>query len=227
MYLHNSMRSLSTAAFAASGAHLRGARRSAAVVRSGVNGGSAICTFGAVTARSARVGVIRRGVLMRMGGGNYGDPSALQRAAACAVYLVPLLDSLSFGRYVFTKVPIVADVLLLPLAPVLAIYRGIPFFAFGVFLALYILVVRNTELPRFVRFNTQQALTLDIALIIPQLFSAFGQGVPPQIAENLSTSLFYAMLLAVGYAISSNVRGITPNQIPVISDSVEAQIGPF
>eukprot|EP00183_Erythrolobus_madagascarensis_P003079 CAMPEP_0185851186 /NCGR_PEP_ID=MMETSP1354-20130828/7276_1 /TAXON_ID=708628 /ORGANISM="Erythrolobus madagascarensis, Strain CCMP3276" /LENGTH=166 /DNA_ID=CAMNT_0028552111 /DNA_START=131 /DNA_END=631 /DNA_ORIENTATION=- len=166
---------------------------------------------------------------MRMGGSNnFSDPSALERAVSCAVYLVPLLDSLSFGRYVFKQVPILADLILYPLAPILSVYRGVPFFAFGVFLALYILVARNaTTFSRFVRFNTQQALTLDIALIIPQLFSAFGQGIPSQITENLSTSLFYAMLLIVAYTVSSNIRGITPNEIPVVSDSVEAQIGPF
>jgi len=155
------------------------------------------------------------------------SPDALQRVVSCLVYVIPLLDSLTFGRYIFRKVPALSDYVLSPLAPLLSVYRGVPFFAFGIFLALYILVVRNTNVPRFVRFNTQQALTIDIALIIPQLFASFGAEVPYAIKENLSTALFYAVLITCVYAWTANIQGKYPDQIPVISESSDASIGPF
>lgn len=144
-------------------------------------------------------------------------------------YVIPLLDSLSFGMYVFSKVPLLGSVLLVPLYPVYSVYRGIPFLAFGVFLALYLLVVRNTSISRFIRFNTYQALMLDIALIFPQLFAGLNLGgaIPPSVVETCSTAVFYAVSLAVAYSVVSNAKGEIPDQIPAISDSVYQQMGPM
>lgn len=161
------------------------------------------------------------------GGGRGGPPVPLQeRALSILPYFVPLLDSLSFGFYVFRRVPLAGSLILAPLYPVFQIYRGIPFLAFGVFLILYILVVRNPDVPRFVRFNTYQALVLDIVLIFPQLLSGLNlsAGIPPSVSEVLSTSVFYAMSIAIGYSVVSNVKGELPDQIPGISDSVRNQI---
>lgn len=162
------------------------------------------------------------------GGGGSGPPApAQERALSILPYLVPLLDSLSFGFYVFRRVPLAGTLILTPLYPLYQLYRGIPFLAFGVFLALYTLVVRNQNVPRYVRFNTYQALILDIVLIFPQLFSGMNlrSAVPSQVVELLSTSVFYAMSIAIGYAVVSNVKGELPDQIPGISDSVRDQVG--
>lgn len=149
------------------------------------------------------------------------------RVLSILPYLIPLMDSLSFGRFVFTKVPIVGQLLLPPLVPLYSIYRGIPFLAFGVFLALYILVVRNTNISRYIRFNTSQALILDIALIFPQLFQGINLNIPATITETLSTAVFYAIALAVIYVVVRNIQGLLPDEIPGISDSVYQQIGPY
>lgn len=68
---------------------------------------------------------------------------------------------------------------------------------------------------------------LDIVLIIPQLFSGMNvRGVvPQQVVELLSTSVFYAMSIAIGYAVINNAKGELPDQIPAISDSVRDQVG--
>ena len=70
---------------------------------------------------------------------------------------------------------------------------------------------------------------LDIALIFPQLFAGLRleSSLPGSIVEVCSTSVFYAMLFAVGYAVVCNVRGELPDQIPAVSASVDAQIGPY
>lgn len=165
---------------------------------------------------------------MQIYGSGGNNPAPLKnRALSILPYIVPLLDSLSFGSYVFRRVPLASTLILTPLYPVFQIYRGVPFLAFGVFLILYLLVVRNPDVARYIRFNTYQALVLDIVLIFPQLLSGLnlGAAVPAQIVELLSTTVFYAMSIAIGYAVVSNVKGELPDQIPGISDSVRDQIG--
>lgn len=105
---------------------------------------------------------------MRYSGGGGGRNQAVppvERILGIAPYLLPLLDALAFGRYVFAAAPAVTTPILRILGPIYAIYRGIPFVAFGVFLALYVLVVRNVNVSRFIRFNTLQALMIDIAYV--------------------------------------------------------------
>ncbi|KAK1862030.1 hypothetical protein I4F81_004606 [Pyropia yezoensis] len=163
-------------------------------------------------------------------GGGGGEPvPVLERIGASAPYLLPLLDGLVFGRFVFERAPTVAAVVLPAIAPLFRAYRGIPFFAFGIFFALYLLVVRNTGFSRFVRFNTQQALLLDVVLILPQLLggAVAAAGVPGWLLEAGSSTIFYAVVVSVGYAVVSNARGEVPDQIPAVSEAVEAQIGPY
>lgn len=155
------------------------------------------------------------------------SPPPAERALSILPYLIPLLDSLSFGAQVFKKVPLLGQLLLPPLIPLYSVYRGIPFLAFGLFLALFSLVVRNPNISRYIRFNTYQALVLDIALIFPQLFQNSGLAVPPVIGETCSTAVFYAAALAVGYAVVRNVQGIVPDEIPGVSDAVNQQLGPY
>jgi Chloroplast import apparatus Tic20-like len=191
-----------------------------------------VCTRASRKPRSASA--LKRGrpmqspVRMQLyGGGRGGPPVPIQeRAISILPYLVPLLDSLTFGFDVFRRVPLAGNLILMPLYPIFQIYRGIPFLAFGVFLVLYILVVRNPDVPRFIRFNTYQALVLDIVLIFPQLLSGINlsAAIPPSVTEVLSTSVFYAMSIAIGYSVVCNVKGELPDQIPGISDSVRDQI---
>ena len=162
--------------------------------------------------------------------GGAGDPPPLlERLGASAPYLLPLLDGLVFGRFVFERAPALAALVVPAVAPLFRLYRGTPFFAFGIFFALYVLVVRNTGFSRFVRFNTQQALLIDVVLILPQLLggAVAAAGVPGWILEAGSSTIFYAVVASVVYAVVSNLRGDTPDQIPGVSEAVEAQIGTF
>lgn len=167
---------------------------------------------------------------MRYGRGTGPPPAPIQeRLLSILPYLLPLLDSLSFGKYVFAKVPVLANILLAPLFPLYTVYRGVPFFAFGVFLLLFIFVVRNTNISRYIRFNTYQALILDIALILPQLFEGVNSGgfIPASIVEVCSTAVFYAIAFAIIYAVVTNAKGQIPDEIPGVSASVYQQMGPF
>ena len=87
----------------------------------------------------------------------------------------------------------------------------------------------NLSLNKLVRFNTQQAVFVDIALFLPGLlaaatgFIASGTGfeVPPGVTELGSDAVFGAVLLAIAYASASSALGITPDKIPFISQAVE------
>ncbi|KAJ8609704.1 hypothetical protein CTAYLR_008443 [Chrysophaeum taylorii] len=152
------------------------------------------------------------------------------RALACAPYLLPLSDVLPFGKYVLTDFPVIAVALVGPFAPLLAILNAVPFGGFLVFIAIST-QTRNANLSRFVRFNMQQAIILDIALIFPQLIGSLGNAVkiqlPPALLEPASTTVFFAVSISILYAIFSNCNGNTPNNIPVVSEAADRSIGPF
>ena len=64
-----------------------------------------------------------------------GSTTVQDRIFACLPYLLPLLDGLKYGRYLFDQFPPL-KLIFIPLAPLLQIEREIPFFGFILFLAL-------------------------------------------------------------------------------------------
>lgn len=156
-----------------------------------------------------------------------GSAPPLERLVGCLPYVLPLADGFEWGRYVFEQIPLLA-LPFVPLFPVMS-FLNAPFVSFGIFIFLFSFVARNPEYSRFVRFNTLQAIYLDIALIFPQLFkSIMGAtgGLPSEIGVPLTNTVFYAMIFSVTYSLFKNVQGETPNEIPLISESVESQM-PF
>ena len=77
------------------------------------------------------------------------------------------------------------------------------------------------------RFNIQQALLLDIVLIIPSLFETITRIFPIELQAMGTNFVFYFWVLIVGYSWFSIAQGKTPNAVPVISQAAEMQIGPF
>ncbi|EKX36937.1 hypothetical protein GUITHDRAFT_78596 [Guillardia theta CCMP2712] len=152
------------------------------------------------------------------------DVPALDRFVACLPYALPLADSFEWGHFLFDKFPILA-LPFVPLFPVISLLNA-PFVSFAVFIALFSFVTRNPSIPRFVRYNTLQAIYLDIALIFPSLFKGLAGNVPLELAETGSNTVFYAILLSVIYAAVSNISGKLPNEIPLISETVDGQM-PF
>lgn len=71
---------------------------------------------------------------------------------------------------------------------------------------------------------------LDVILIFPQLLRSIigpsNQFIPQGLAETGANTVFYAITLSVLYSIFSNIKGKTPNEIPVISEAVDSQM-PF
>merc|ERR1712070_806321 len=93
------------------------------------------------------------------------EPAAVDRVAAAAAYLFPITDGFGFGGYIYKTVPPLGA-LAYQVAPAINAFNSTPLLGLVFFIA-FSSFSRNTGLSRFVRFNLQQALLLDIALIIP------------------------------------------------------------
>ena len=139
-----------------------------------------------------------------------------QRLSSIFIYTLPLKASIPFGYYLFYKYSFLKILLLLTF-PIEIIEKSLPFGSFLLFIILFAGLVRNPNVPYFVRFNACQALLIDIALIIiSYLLRIF------PIVE-LGSIIFILTLCIFIYSISQCIYGVEP-EIPLISKSVRMQI---
>ena len=106
--------------------------------------------------------------------------------------------------------------------------RSIPLGLGGLllFLALFLGVVRNPEVPYFVRFNALQALLTSIALIVLSL--GFRLVLAPLAAGSLllgtlSSAVVIAVLAILVFALVECLRGREPD-LPGISQAARMQL---
>jgi hypothetical protein len=162
----------------------------------------------------------------RLGLMNEGEPTTTDKIVSSLPYLLPLLDSLQFGRFLLAQNqdnPVVNILGLL-----YTVYRSIPLGGLLAYLGLNY-ATSNLSLNKLVRFNTKQAVYVDIALFFPGLLAAAtgfiatnaGFEIPQGVTELGSDAVFGAVLLAIAYASVSSALGITPDKIPFISQAVE------
>lgn len=168
------------------------------------------------------------------------SPTGKDKLFACLTYLVPLIEVLTLGSYVFSVVPPLTW-LFAPLIPLLPIYYltigGIAVVEWGIFFGLFLGVVRNLKLVHFLRYNAMQALLLGILTALSRaVLSLFGMS--EQIVDGLSgggfgsgslllntiTSLiFFFVVLSSGFSIVQCIRGMYA-EIPVISEAAYSQV---
>lgn len=154
---------------------------------------------------------------------NNNEIEGTDRVLSCLPYLIPLLDGDRYGRYLFYLVPALGMADSLILGPFKLIYSVIPFAQFIFFIGLSVLS-RNPDIPRPVRFNMQQALLFDIALIFPSLLGQLPFPMPAIVANSGSNFVYLAMVASIGYAVVSNLTGKIPDKIPVISDAAGSSV---
>lgn len=82
-----------------------------------------------------------------------------------------------------------------------------------------------------VRYNTQIAICIDIALILPELFGSIFYdvpGIPQLLIEGSYNFVFYTYMSMIIYSLYMNlIRQKIPNNIPYISQFAEILTGPF
>jgi hypothetical protein len=142
---------------------------------------------------------------------------------AALVYLFPLIMAAPLSLGVLgLLVPQLALVLL----SIGGIIAQVPFLSLIIFFGLYVLVVRNSQIAYFIRYNTMQALLIEIAIVlymlVAQLFSRLpGVNFLFQVTDNL---LFLGSAVVIIYCIVQCLRGIYP-ELRILSDAVKSQLG--
>ncbi len=145
-----------------------------------------------------------------------GSTTIQERIFACLPYLLPLVEGLAFGSYLFQQVPA-----LKPLVALNNFYTSIPFGGLIVFFALFFLVVRNESIAHFIRFNTMQAILIDIVLVLCSFaLPLFGASFATEI---LSNTIFIGVVAAAGYSVIQSALGRYA-EVPVISEAVYMQV---
>lgn len=169
-----------------------------------------------------------------------GSVSLKDRILASLPYLLAMVEGLIFGSFlillVSTYVPIFA-LLLSPLFILLALYSFLNQALFGygsfvIFLALFLLVVRNESIHHFIRFNTMQALLIGIAASLVSAFLnltglsqqllAAGLDLPIPWAILFST-VFLGVMATSLFSVVQALRGHYA-EIPVISEAAYLQV---
>lgn len=153
-----------------------------------------------------------------------------QRLLAVLVYLLPWSDAIKFGLVpggLFIDYPAL-QLLALPAVPLIQLQQIVPF-GFGsllLFFLLFLAVVRNPEVPYFLRFNTLQALLTDIVLVLLSFaFSILLQplGGGTLLIGTLASTVVLAVLAIVIFAFVECLRGREPD-LPGISQAVRMQL---
>jgi hypothetical protein len=155
-----------------------------------------------------------------------GSTTPIDRLFAALIYLLPMsIAAFSFGRLLLDQLHL--DVILQLLAPIAVLNTGL--IGFAVFIALFILVVNNTAINHFVRFNVFQAILIDIILtliliVLPILTDVFGF-IPgfDQLNLVLSNTIFLGVFAAGVYGIVQSALGRYA-EIPSLSNVVYSQL---
>jgi len=158
------------------------------------------------------------------------QPPLWQRLVTPLLYLLPWSDAIPLGFAeggLFLQYPLLRP-LVLPALPLMQLERSIPFGLGGLllFFVLFLAVVRNPDVPYFVRFNALQALLTDIALIVISI--GFRLLLAPLAAGSLllgtlSSTVVIAVLAILVFASVECVRGREPD-LPGISQAVRMQL---
>jgi uncharacterized membrane protein len=153
-----------------------------------------------------------------------GSTTIRDRIFACLPYLLPIIEVFGFGTFLMSQFPPLRLVFL-PLMPLLRIYYGVRYAGLLIFFALFLFVVRNEKISHFVRFNTMQAILLDIVIFLFSILTDVIGLVPAGnfAIETLSTTIFLGIVGTVVYSVAQSLMGRYA-EIPAISEAVYMQL---
>lgn len=160
-----------------------------------------------------------------------GEIRGTDRIKSCIPYILPLIDGDNFGKYIYERIPLLGNLDYVLLRPIVEGFNSAPFLNILLFMAFALGPQLFGSLSREVRFNAQQAVLIDVAILLPTIL---GEAVadadadlPRAIMEPSSNFVWFAYVSLVAYCVASNLRGKKPDQIPFISGTAEYVIGPF
>ncbi|CAN0003795.1 unnamed protein product [Ectocarpus sp. 12 AP-2014] len=160
-------------------------------------------------------------VVVSPGDVNDGPATTADKALSALPYVLPLADGVVFAAHLFGAFP-EQTAWAQPLAAVLLALRSVPFATLIGFFSLSI-GSSNPQINKLVRFNMQQAINLDIALILLGVMGAITVAVLGSDAFKLaplanagSDMVFVALLAAVAYSVGTSATGSFPNKLPLL-----------
>jgi hypothetical protein len=154
-----------------------------------------------------------------------GSFDVKDRIFGALVYLFAIFDALPFGVFLFKQFPFL-QFLFVPLTPIFLVYGALGSFAgLIIFFILFLAVVRNPRISRFIRFNTLQAILIGILLaLFGFAMNILGRGLGDNlITETLYNVIFLASMAACIYSIVQSALGRYA-EIPAISDAANSQL---
>jgi uncharacterized membrane protein len=154
-----------------------------------------------------------------------GSTTFQDRIFACLPYLLPIIEGLVFGLFLFSQFPLLG-ILLLPLAPVIFLYSQLgPFASLIVITALFVFVVRQEKIHHFIRFNSMQAILLTIVVFLCQQVGKILGNIPGSgfALQTVSSVFLLAVVVIVVYSCVRVLQGRYA-EIPVISEQAYMQI---
>ena len=156
-----------------------------------------------------------------------GSTDTKDRIFAALVYLLPLYSAFAFGDSIFQQIPFLGAALAIALYPLAFLYSSLGSFgSLIIFFVLFFAVVRNPRISHFIRFNTMQAILIEILVYLLGLvlgFVARGLGAN-LVVETLFNVVFLGAFAACVYSIIQSVIGKYAD-IPTISEAAYSQVG--
>ena len=155
-----------------------------------------------------------------------GSTDTKDRIFAALVYLLPLYSAFAFGIFIFQQIPFLGAALAIALYPLAFLYSSLGSFgSLIIFLVLFLAVVRNPRISHFIRFNTMQAILIDILVSLLRLVLDFvARGGANLVVETLFNVVFLGAFAACVYSIIQSVIGKYAD-IPTISEAAYSQVG--
>ena len=155
-----------------------------------------------------------------------GSTDTKDRIFAALVYLLPLYSAFAFGDSIFQQIPFLGAALVIVLTPLAFLYSSLGSFgSLIIFFVLFFAVVRNPRISHFIRFNTMQAILIDILVYLLGLVLGFvARGGANLVVETLFNVVFLGAFAACVYSIIQSVIGKYAD-IPTISEAAYSQVG--
>ncbi|MFN7566053.1 MAG: Tic20 family protein, partial [Microcystis sp.] len=139
-----------------------------------------------------------------------GSTDTKDRIFAALVYLLPLYSAFAFGIFIFQQIPFLGAALAIVLTPLAFLYSSLGTFgSLIIFFVLFLAVVRNPRISHFIRFNTMQAILIDILVYLLGLLLGFvARGLGANlVVETLFNVVFLGAFAACVYSIIQSVIG--------------------
>jgi uncharacterized membrane protein len=155
-----------------------------------------------------------------------GSADVKDRIFGALIYILPLYDAYGLGKYIFSLFPPLGLILGYITLPIAFIYSSLGGFgSLIVFFVLFLAVVRNPKISHFIRFNTMQAILIEILVFLCSLLlGAIGSVGAALVLQTLNNVVFLGALAACIYSVVQSVLGKYAD-IPTISDAAYSQVG--